>query len=113
MLPFPYDYFNCFEKLNTDISKITIKDFHNKLNKSVCSEEDFKLYNSIIKAFKIKTAKDFLYLNSVSDVLLLEDVCENYIKTELKTFKLDPSYYISLASLCWDIVLKLSKVELE
>jgi hypothetical protein len=66
----------------TDISKITIKDFHNKLNKSDCSEEDFKLYNTIIKTFNIEAAKDFLYLYSVSGVLLLADIRENYIKTE-------------------------------
>ncbi len=56
-LPFPYDYFNSFEKLMTDISKITIKDFHNKLNKSDSSEEDFKLYNSTSKKARSRTGE--------------------------------------------------------
>ena len=47
------------------------------------------------------------------DVLLLADVFENVIDTCSKFYKLDPSNYFSSPALSWDMMLKMTGVELE
>ena len=84
-------------------------DFYH-LNKRDCTKKELNLFKQIVKTFDIKIAKELLYLYSVSDVLLLADVWENFVKTEQQTFNLDLSYYISLPSLCCYIALKISKI---
>ena len=49
-----------------------------------------------------------------SDTLLLADVFENFRKACIKTYELDPSYFISLPGLAWQACLKKKTgVELE
>ena len=52
-----------------------------------------------------------LYLKT--DVLLLADVFEKFIKTRLDSYGLDPYPYFSSPGLSWDAVLKMTGVELE
>ena len=52
-----------------------------------------------------------LYLKS--DVLLLADVFENFRKTCLQYFKLDPCHYFTSPGLSWDAMLKMTNIKLE
>ena len=47
------------------------------------------------------------------DVLLLADVFENFIDTCLKYYGLDPCHYVSSPGLSWDVMLKMTGIELE
>ena len=48
-----------------------------------------------------------LYLES--DILLLADVFENFRKTCLQYYKLDPCHYFTSPGLSWDAMLKMTK----
>ena len=52
-----------------------------------------------------------LYL--VSDVLLLTDVFENFRKTCMQYYKLDPCHYFTSLGLSWDAMLKMTNIKLE
>ena len=52
-----------------------------------------------------------MYLKT--DILLLEDVFERFIKTCFEYDKLDLCHYFSLPGLSWDAMLKITRVELE
>ena len=52
-----------------------------------------------------------LYL--VSDVLLLTDVFENFRKTCMQYYKLDPCHYFTSPCLSWDAMLKMTNIKLE
>ena len=52
-----------------------------------------------------------LYLKS--DILLLTDVFENFRKTCLSHYKLDPAHYLTSPGLAWDAMLKMTKIGLE
>ena len=52
-----------------------------------------------------------LYLKS--DVLLLTDVFENFRKTCLQYYKLDPCHYFTSPGLSWDAMLKMTDIKLE
>ena len=47
------------------------------------------------------------------NILLLADVFENFRKTCLETYRLDPGHYYTSLGLSWDALLKHSGVELE
>ena len=52
-----------------------------------------------------------LYLKS--DIVLLADVFENFRKTCLQYYKLDPCHYFSSPGLSWDAMLKMTNIKLE
>ena len=63
--------------------------------------------------FKMKTMKDYHDLYLETDVLLLADVFENFRRTCLENYKLDPAHYMSAPSLSWDAFLKQSGEHIE
>ena len=52
-----------------------------------------------------------IYLKT--DVLLLADVFENFRRTAMATYKLDPAWYYTLPGYSWDALLKSTEVSLE
>ena len=61
----------------------------------------------------MKTMGDYQDLYLKTDVLLLADVFEKFIKTCLNYYGLDPCHYFSSPRLSWDVMLKMTEVELE
>ena len=65
------------------------------------------------QAFECETLGDFHDIYLETDVLLLADVFENFRKTCLKHYKLDPAHYYTSPGLSWDALLKYTGVNLE
>ena len=63
--------------------------------------------------FNIKTMGEYHDLYLVSDVLLLTDVFENFRKTCMQYYKLDPCHYFTSPGLSWDAMLKMTNIKLE
>ena len=63
--------------------------------------------------FKIKHLGEYHDLYLKTDVLLLCDVFEKFIKTSLEYYCLDPSHYFSSPGLSWDAMLKMSGIKLK
>ena len=57
--------------------------------------------------------KDYHVLYLKCGVLLSADVFENFRNSSLKSYWLCLSHYLSVPALIWDVLLKLTKVELE
>ena len=102
-----------FRKFNKTKLSSKSKFFSTFKNEDI-SEKDYEKAKNIWNAFEIKT----LYLKT--DVLLLADVFEKFIKTlifmslkSLNYYGLDPCHYFSSPGLSWDSMLKITKVELE
>ena len=47
------------------------------------------------------------------DVLLLADIFQKFVSTNLKYHGLDPCHYFNAPRLSWDAMLKMAKIELE
>ena len=109
---FPYDWFDCFDKLN--VTELPPKEaFYSKLTDEHISDEDYAHAQKVWKTFYMNTMNDYHDLYMKSDVLLLADVFENFRKICMKYYGLDPVYYYTIPSLAWDAMLKMTKVKLE
>ena len=109
---YPYDYVSSLEKL-TETQLPSKEQFYSKLNDEDISEEDYSHAINVWNTFKCQTIRDYHDLYLKSDVLLLADVFENFRKTCLKHYKLDPAHYYTSPGLAWDACLKETGQQLE
>ena len=109
---YPYDYMDSFQKFN-DTQLPIKKDFFSILYNEHISHEQYNHAQTVWNTFKLKTMGDFHDLYLKSDTLLLADIFENFRKTCLQYYKLDPCHYFSSPGLSWDAMLKMTKVKLE
>ncbi|CAB3995060.1 Gastrula zinc finger [Paramuricea clavata] len=109
---FPYEYLDDISKLNVEGLPSRDK-FYSSLYESEVKEEDYQRALKVWDHFKMKTMRDYHDLYLETDVLLLADVFENFRRTCLENYKLDPAHYISAPSLSWDAFLKQSDEEIE
>ena len=97
-----------------------MKSYHRKKNSTVCrlsdehiSNEDYEHAQNVWNTFSLKNMGDYHNLYLGSDVLLLADVFENFRKTCLEYYKLDPCHYFTSPGLSWDAMLKMTNIKLE
>ena len=109
---YPYDYVTSIDKLKE--TKLPSKeDFYSKLYDEEISDEDYQHAIKVWNTFNRQTLQDYHDLYLKTDVLLLADVLENFRKTCLHHYKLDPCHYYTAPGLAWDACLKETKQELE
>ena len=109
---YPYDYVTSINKLKE--TKLPSKeDFYSKLYDEEISDEDYQHALKVWNTFNCQTLQDYHDLYLTTDVLLLADVFENFRKTCLHHYKLDPCHYYTAPGLAWDACLKETKQELE
>ena len=109
---YPYDYVSSIDILQE--TKLPSKDlFYSKLYDEHISDEDYQHAIKVWDTFNCKTLQDYHDFYLKSDVLLLADVFENFRKTCLKHYKLDPCHYYTAPGLAWDAYLKETNQNLE
>ena len=109
---YPNDFMDCFEKFNQ--TELPTKDqFYSILNDQHITDDEYDHAKKVWKTFKIKTMGEYHNLYLGSDVLLLTDVFENFRKTCMQYYKLDPCHYFTSLDLSWDAKLKMTNIKLE
>ena len=109
---YPYDYMDSFDKFHK--TKLPMKEeFYSILNNKHISNEQYKHAQNVWDTFNLKTMGDYHDLYLKSDTLLLADVFENFRKTCLQYYKLDPCHYFTSPGLSWDAMLKMTNIKLE
>ena len=108
---YPYDYMDSFEKFN---EKLPAKeDFYSILNNEHITDKDYNHALDVWRTFSLLNMGDYHNLYLKSDILLLADVFENFRKTCLEYYKLDPCHYFTSPGLSWDAMLKMTDIKLE
>ena len=101
-----------FEKFNQ--MELPTKDqFYSILNDQYITDDEYDHAKKVWNTFMIKTMGEYHDLYLVSDVLLLTDVFENFRKTCMQYYKLDPCHYFTSPGLSWDAMLKMTNIKLE
>ena len=110
---FPYEWFDDIEKLKLPIGELKREYFDNELTLSKLDDKEWEDILYIIEKLDIKTFQEYhdFYLNI--DVYGLADVFENFRKTTLEYYKLEPCNYVGAPSLAWDAMLLMTGVELD
>ena len=108
---YPYDYMDSFEKFNSPLPKK--EEFFSILNNEHISNEDYEHAKNVWNTFNLKNMGEYHDLYLKSDILLLVDVFENFRKTCLEYYKLDPCHYFTSPGLSWDAMLKMTDIKLE
>ena len=109
---YPYDYMDSFSKFN-DTHLPKREDFYSLLTDEDISDDDYSHAQDVWNTFQIKNMGEYHDLYLKSDILLLADVLENFRKTCLINYKLDPCHYITSPGLAWDAMLKMTKISLD
>ena len=109
---YPYDHMDSFDRFNE--TKLPVQqDFYSILNNEHISDEQYKHAQNVWNTFNLKTMGDYHDLYLKSDILSLADVFENFRKTCLQYYKLDPCHYFTSPGLSWDAMLKMTDIKLE
>ena len=109
---YPYEYMDSFKKFSEDKLLNKSKVF-SSLKDECISEKDYQRANNIWNAFKMNSIGEYHDFYLKTDVLLLADVFEEFIKTCLDYYGLDPCHYFSSPGLSWNAMLKMTGIELE
>ena len=83
------------------------------MNNEHITDEEYNHAQTVWDTFELKTMGEYHNLYLQSDVLLLADVFENFRKTCLEYYRLDPCHYFTSPGLSWDAMLKMTDVKLE
>ena len=76
-------------------------------------DSEIQRTNDIIDTFKIKTGRELTELYLKTDVVLLADVFEKFIKVSLNKFKTNPLYCVSLPGYTWECGLKYTGINMQ
>ena len=101
-----------FEKF--DQTELPAKEhFYSILNDQDITDDEYDHAKKVWKTFKIKTIGEYHDFYLESDVLLLTDVFENFRKTCMQYYKLDPCHYFTSPGLSCHAMLKMTSIKLE
>ena len=109
---YPYDYFNSFGTFKE--SKLPDIDcFFSSVKNCGISEGEYERACDVWKVFGFKNLGRYHDLYLKTDVLLLCDVFEKFIRDSLNDYGLDPCHYFSSLGLSWDAMIKMTGIQLE
>ena len=90
---YPYEYMDNWERFN-ETSLPSKEAFYSNLNIENIDDIDYRHGNNVFKRFKLKNVGEYHDLYAQSDTLLLAYVFENFRKTCLKVYELDPTHFL-------------------
>ena len=109
---YPYKYIDSFRKFSKNKLPDRSK-FFSSLNDKCIGEKDYLKAVDVWNVFKMNSMVDYHDLYLKTDVLLLADVFQKFIKTCIDYYGLGPCHYFSSPGLSWDAMLKLTGIELD
>ena len=108
---YPYEYMDSWERF--DETSLSDKEaFYSNLNMENITDVDHRHAKSVFKSLNNKNLGDYHDLYVKSDILLLDDMFENFTNTCIEVYELDSAHLLSAPGLAWQACLK-KKVELE
>ena len=112
-LAYPYEYFNSIDDYKKPVHNLKKEDFFSKLKNKYPDDEEIQRTKEIIEIFNIKNGKELTELYLKSDVILLADVFEKFIKVSVNVFDINPLYCVSLPGYTWQCGLKYTGINLQ
>ena len=109
---YPYEYMDSFEQFQEP--QLPPKDaFYNSLTEEDISEIDYTHAKKVFNHFDITDLGDYHNLYLLTNVLLVDEVFDNFRDVCLQHFCLDPAHNYTFPGLFWQTALKMTGVELD
>ena len=89
-LAYPYEYFISIDDYQKPVDNLKKEDFISKLKNDYPGDEEIERTKEIIKLFNIKDGEELTKLYCKSDVILLADVFEKFVKVSTEEYKINP-----------------------
>ena len=89
------------------------EDFFSKLKNDYHDDDEIERTKEIIKLFNIKNGEELTRLYCKSDVILLADVFEKFVKVSTEEYKINPLYCVSLPGYTYQCALKNTNIKLQ
>ena len=109
---YPYEYMDSFERFD-ETCLPPQEAFYSSLSDEGITDDDYKHAQEVWDTFDCRNIGDYHDLYLKTDVLLLADVFENFRRTAMATYGLDPAHYYTLPGYSWDCLLKCTNIELD
>ena len=112
-LAYPYEYFNSIDDYKKLVDKLKKEDYFIKLKNDYPDDEEIERTKGIIKLFNIKDGEELTKLYFKSDVILLADVFEKFVKVSFEEYGINPLYCVSLPGYTYQCALKYTDIKLQ
>ena len=112
-LAYPYEYFDSIDDYKKPVNNFKKEDFFSKLKNDYPDDDEIERTKEIIKLFNIKDGEELTKLYCKSDVILLADVFENFVKVSTEEYKINPLYCVSLPGYTYQCALKYTDIKLQ
>ena len=112
-LAYPYDNFNSIDDYKKPVNNLKREDFFSKLKNDYPDDDEIERTKEIIKLFNIRDGEELTELYCKSDVVLLADVFEKFVKVSTKEYKINPLYCVSLPRYTYQCALKYTNIKLQ
>ena len=112
-LAYPYEYFNSMDDYQKPVDNLKKEDFFSKLKNDYPDDDEIERTKEIIKLFDIKNGAELTKLYCKSDVILLADVFEKFVKVSTEEYKINPLYCVSLPGYTYQCALKYTNIKLQ
>lgn len=108
----PYDFISSLERLEyTEMLKP--EDFFDSLNDEKISHEDYEHYKHVWSCLTNKSLGIYSDWYNILDTILIACIFEKFRDVCLKNYNLDAANFVTLPSLSWAAMLKMTNVEIE
>ena len=112
-LAYPYEYFNSIVDYKKTVDVLEKEDFFSKLKNDYPDDDEIERTKEIIKLFIIKDGEEITKLYCKSDVILLADVFEKFIKVSFEEYGINPLYCVNLPGYTYQCALKYTNIKLQ
>ena len=112
-LAYPYEYFNSINDYKKPVNDLKKEDFFSKLKNDCPDDVEIERTKEIIKLFNIKDGEELTKLYCKSDVILLADVFEKFVKVSTEEYKINPLYCVSLPGYTYQCALKYTDIKIQ
>ena len=112
-LAYPYECFNNINDYEKSVNDLKKEDFFSKLKNEYPNDDEIERTKEIIEIFNIKDGGELTKLYCKSDVILLTDVFQKFVKVSTEEYKINPLYCVSLPGYTYQCALKYTIIKLK
>ena len=112
-LAYPYQYFNSIDDYKKPVNNLKKEDFFSKLKNEYPNDNEIERMKEFIEIFNIKDGGELTRLYCKSDVILLADTFEKFVKVSIEEYKINPLYCVSLPGYTYQCALKYTDIKLQ